>query len=325
MSSSDNLPTIWDAFWNWLGVQAPVIPLPQTLKNLDKAIGTVVLAGGENITTRIKSNTQITKAKGKIDLSGMYLTEEERRKLENKAETTRVAIEDLRQNPPEMDAQKEVEEDWLNLFARLAEDKTSKELQGLFGRILAGEIRKPGSFSLRTIQFISTLSKQEAESVSNFLSYALSGTFVVSFFTAEKGPSIQIRALMEELSLASSFSNFSGLVWNTLVPPQTKFLHPGTKFGIVIENLTDHPVKFEIECQILSTPAKEMIGIANPASTNLEYLKAAASLIFEKIRTQHADELLAGKIGVLVVSYETTADGKYKYGVLHKTTLPVPT
>jgi hypothetical protein len=41
----DELPTIGDLVSNWLGVQLPTIPLPQTLRNIDKAIGKIVLAG----------------------------------------------------------------------------------------------------------------------------------------------------------------------------------------------------------------------------------------------------------------------------------------
>ena len=99
------------------------------------------------------------KVKGKIAIDGMYRTEEERRKLENRAAAVKVAVDELNERPAQQDATKEIDDDWLNLYAKLAEDKSSEELRSLFGKILAGEIRRPGSFSLRAMHFVAALSR----------------------------------------------------------------------------------------------------------------------------------------------------------------------
>jgi Protein of unknown function (DUF2806) len=180
MSDTDGLPTIGDLISNWLGVKLPAIaiPLRQTRKNFDKALSKIVLAAGENVEARIKSNTAKTKARGKIDVDGMYRTEDERRKIENRAAATQAAIEDLRQSPPQDDAQAEIDDDWLNYFARLVEDKNSEELQSLFGKLLSGEIKRPGSFSLMTMQSLALISKPDAELLSKLLSFAVGGQIV---------------------------------------------------------------------------------------------------------------------------------------------------
>jgi hypothetical protein len=151
MPDTDRLPTIGQFISNWLGVQLPAVAMPQTLKNIDKAIGKIILAGGENFEARIKGNTAKARTKNKINLDGLFRTEEERRKLENRAATTKAALDDMDANPTTADAQAEIEDDWLNFFVRISEDKSSEELQQLFGRILSGEIRRPGSFSLRAL------------------------------------------------------------------------------------------------------------------------------------------------------------------------------
>ena len=61
------------------------------------------------------------------------------------------AIEDLTKGHSDAgdnDARVEVEVDidWLNVFERYAEDASSARMQNLWGRILAGEIRRPGQF-----------------------------------------------------------------------------------------------------------------------------------------------------------------------------------
>lgn len=56
-----------------------------------------------------------------------------------------------------------LDDDWLNQFSRFAEDASSEDLQQLWGRVLAGEICKPGSFSRSTLRFIAELDKETAE------------------------------------------------------------------------------------------------------------------------------------------------------------------
>lgn len=55
-----------------------------------------------------------------------------------------------------------VEQDWINRFFKLSEDVSSEEMQALWGRILAEEVKKPSSFSLRTLQVLSNMTKAEA-------------------------------------------------------------------------------------------------------------------------------------------------------------------
>lgn len=56
----------------------------------------------------------------------------------------------------------EPDDDWLNVFERYAEEASSERLQGLWGRVLAGEVRKPGRFSTRTLRFLSEFSQADA-------------------------------------------------------------------------------------------------------------------------------------------------------------------
>ena len=65
-------------------------------------------------------------------------------------------------------------DDWLNNFEREASTKTSAEMQLLFGKILAGEIRKPSSFSIKTVRLISQLESDAARAFAKFCSMAVS-------------------------------------------------------------------------------------------------------------------------------------------------------
>jgi len=63
------------------------------------------------------------------------------------------------------DGAPELEEDWINIFASYAEKASSERLRQLWGRILAGEIRKPGSFAPSTLR---TISEMDAEIATAF-------------------------------------------------------------------------------------------------------------------------------------------------------------
>ena len=53
--------------------------------------------------------------------------------------------------------------DWTTRFFRIAEDITTDEMQALWGKVLAGEVKRPGSFSLRTLEMLKNISQKEAE------------------------------------------------------------------------------------------------------------------------------------------------------------------
>lgn len=53
--------------------------------------------------------------------------------------------------------------DWTTRFFRIAEDITTEQMQSLWGKVLAGEVKHPGSFSLRTLDILKNISQNEAE------------------------------------------------------------------------------------------------------------------------------------------------------------------
>lgn len=62
------------------------------------------------------------------------------------------------QEPPT----RQVDDDWLFRWRDCASAVSSEELQSLWGRVLAGEIKSPGCFSLRTLDSLKNLSQHEA-------------------------------------------------------------------------------------------------------------------------------------------------------------------
>lgn len=75
--------------------------------------------------------------------------------------------------------------EWVYRFIDISKGISTEDLQNLWGRVLAGEIRKPGSFSLRTLDVLRNLSKHEAETFVKLGNYALKSNDKVFFVDPE--------------------------------------------------------------------------------------------------------------------------------------------
>lgn len=78
-------------------------------------------------------------------------------------------LEEDKQEP----SSKEVNMDWLFAWHEYAKRTSSEDLQDLWGAVLAGEVKNPGKFSLRTLEFIKTLSQSEAQLIESFFAYVV--------------------------------------------------------------------------------------------------------------------------------------------------------
>jgi len=81
---------------------------------------------------------------------------------ENKDGVAKYAIEDLRRDTSSEEAGPELDSSFLNKFERLAEDASSEQLREKWGRVLAGEIRRPGTFSSKVLRVVDELEQSTA-------------------------------------------------------------------------------------------------------------------------------------------------------------------
>jgi hypothetical protein len=102
-----------------------------------------------------------------------------------------VDLENDRQYPPS----RKVDEDWLFRWRDYAGAVSVEELQTLWGRLLAGEIKAPGTFSLRTLEFLRNLSSDEATAVAKLSPFVIAD-FVLRDDTALKAGGITFGYLL---------------------------------------------------------------------------------------------------------------------------------
>ncbi|WP_337025196.1 DUF2806 domain-containing protein [Pantoea anthophila] len=87
------------------------------------------------------------------------------RKAKNRLEVAKKAAEHLPTSSEGENLEKSAapNDDWMNNFIRYAEDASSDRMRDLFGRILAGEVSRPGAFGVTTLRTLSELEQDIAE------------------------------------------------------------------------------------------------------------------------------------------------------------------
>ena len=112
-------------------------------------------------------------------------------------------------------SEESVSEDWSTRFFNITEDISDKEMQEIWGRILAGEVKKPKSFSLRTLEFLKNLSKDEALTFVKVANLSILGAGKIFVFNPDNGKFIEENynikladiLQLKELGLLNSDSN----------------------------------------------------------------------------------------------------------------------
>src|SRR5258706_1237199 len=83
-----------------------------------------------------------------------------------------------------------INDDWLNHFEHETGQKSTEEMQLLFGRILAGEIQKPSSYSIKTVKLLAQLDSRAAALFRRLCSLCISMKFDDRFITDARVPSL---------------------------------------------------------------------------------------------------------------------------------------
>lgn len=132
----------------------------------------------------------LTSLDGESIKNELTLEERTQQRIDFKEQKRQKNIENITQKAAEqLEGEKSVsdepvDEDWTTRFFDYAEDISNEEMQELWGRILAGEVKRPKSYSLRTLDILRNLSKNEAEVFMKFARLAIhsgGASFILNF------------------------------------------------------------------------------------------------------------------------------------------------
>jgi hypothetical protein len=191
------------------------------------------------------------------------------------------------QSPPE----EKVNDDWLFRWRDSASQVSGEELQNLWGRVLAGEVKSPGSYSLRTLEFLKNISQQEAEEIAKLSQFVIGGNLIyrgANEDLQEFGITFEFLLRMQNLGVISGVEALGmTITWKSLDP--SKFMQ------LLISNSMVLIVSAEDASHTISAPTYMLTAIGAQVlslgtfDTNVEYLKTVA----EHFKTQGASVKLA--------------------------------
>ncbi|MFW8593089.1 DUF2806 domain-containing protein [Cribrihabitans neustonicus] len=171
----------------------------------------------------------------------------------------------------------ELDDDWLNLFERYAEDASSERLQGLWGKVLAGEIRRPGRFSPRTLRFLSEFSQADALTFEEFAKCAFGDLAPKSAVIKDPTANISHLVNLEASGLVQGASGL-GLKKTFRFNDQGLVIFREGDLVIILSGEPGKECSFEV--LILTPLAQEVLSLVGSRNA-----KESAKLVANAIRT----------------------------------------
>ena len=180
---------------------------------------------------KAKAEAARMKAQTEIEITDLHRRaarrwiEEEAQRQKNMEDISAKALPQLDENAkPDS-----VEDDWIVNFFDKSRIVSDNEMQELWSRVLAGEANAPGTYSKRTVSFLSGLDKNDALLFTSFCGFVwICGYFVPLVFDSEaeiysrKGISFEALSHLDSIGLVQ-FDNLAG--FKLLKLPKSIVLH----------------------------------------------------------------------------------------------------
>lgn len=124
-----------------------------------------------------ETKVELLKLKGQSEIAE-YVLSRETRKFNNAKAVIEYAANNFSED--EQVSPEPVSQSWLNRFIDIVENISEYDVQEIWGKILAGEVKQPGSYSLRTLDTLQYLTHEDAELFARVVKYYLAEGFIVN-------------------------------------------------------------------------------------------------------------------------------------------------
>lgn len=199
---------------------------------------------------------------------------------------TNIAIAEIGSTPgPEKKSEADstpISDDWLNVFETEAANMSSEQMQRLFGKILAGEIRKPSSYSIKTVKLMAQLDNRAAALFRVLCSLAISAKVpepvnyidarVVSMGNANAN-SLQafglsfgeLNILQEYGLIITDFNSYMDYQWSVVRNGQAGIAtwYAGRQWVFAPKMFPNTPLAFQVHGVALSNCGIELLSIVD--------------------------------------------------------------
>jgi len=253
-------------------------------------------------------NTNSTNAPNNLsDRAQARLKYQEAKRQQNIESVTSIAAEQLSSDNEVSSSP--VDPDWsARLFGYIG-DISNEEMQMIWGKILADEIKKPGSYSFRTLEVVKSLNKQEAELINGYARRAFkisNGSY--AFITLDNKidiPILDLTKLRDAGILSSTEILTLDYHINENTPRKVYFLNFDALIEVELNNKSDADIfnytlftSVGVEILKLINPTSDIGYITDVAKTLIDHnLNAKAGRIIE--RDQHGNPKTFNEIKIL--------------------------
>ena len=180
---------------------------------------------------------------------------------------------------PEVD----LDEDWLNRFFRTAEDISSDKMQHLWAKILSEEHKKPGSFSLRTLETLKSITQTEAEIFSKVGKYAFttkgSAYLINDYDFLKNNLSASNIVTLQEVGLIHSSNNYIFKINEANAGDTTALFMGDYAFLLKRKKNTNSA---EIDALIFTSVGNELLSLIQKEEK--EFYIPLAQLLYRKLK-----------------------------------------
>lgn len=180
------------------------------------ALGTIINAHGEakaqSILAKKKAESdaevEILRMQGKEKVA-QYVMSRNTQKIENVGEILAKAEQHF--SPDEEVSNEPVDKDWMNRFLDIAETISDDEMRDLWARVLAGEVKRPTTYSLRTLDVLRNITKTEAELIVKSSNYIVGNSICTENFAL----TLDEQLLLDDMGIIYGEQLYTSLISST--------------------------------------------------------------------------------------------------------------
>lgn len=175
------------------------------------------------------------------------------------------------------------DEDWLLRWREFAGQVSKDQIQELWGRVLAGEAVSPGTYSLRTLEFLRAISQEDAALIEKVAPFMLGGSYcanhklgveLVRYRWVEYADLLELEAL--GLVMGADLAGHEVSINTVMKDNFTATMELGDK--IIVVKHDDPSKKITISGFSVTALGRQVMSLCS-VSENYEYLEWVSELI----------------------------------------------
>jgi hypothetical protein len=180
-----------------------------------------------------------------------------------------------------------VDVDWFARWRNCAEDVNDEDMQRLWGRVLAGEVKQPKTYSLHALDMLSRMSKADAELVAKLANLDIGGAIlkIDGDYYNEIGIPFDKLLYLDDIGVLNGVIGIGGLSKQYVVkeyePPQSNKQYCAVPIKIVVILFVFADKKIEnlsLPVYTISQPARQLLRLVTP-SVDVSYLREVAKVV----------------------------------------------